>query len=165
MTTSINRQLSLLVQGYFKKYAIDNFQLEVDLVSALQRMWTEGGRDPAKLSSLREEMLSALLKGGAEDNELALMEGRVKNCMRLNLDGRDRYNGMLKFLVKMEKENGQTVEQFARWCEEHPYDAPKFFKFAEKPDLLAINWPAAFAEIAEHKVVAETDDNGIPMSY
>lgn len=149
MSTTINRQLSLLVKGILvDKYKIDNLQLEIDLVSALQRMWTEGGRDPAKLSRLREEILSALLGQGKLENDKALMEGRVKACMNISIDGRSRYDEMVRFLVKKDAE-GQRVEQYAVWCKENPFEAPKAFQISQRPDLLMETWTMAFSEKQE----------------
>ena len=54
---------------------------------------------------------------------------------------------MIRFLLKKDAE-GQSVELFAEWCRNNPFNAPKFFKIAEMPDLLMVNWPAAFAEYA-----------------
>ena len=162
MTTSINRQLTLLVQGILGKHKIDNLQVEVDLVSSLQRMWTEGGRDPAKLAEIRENILKSMLAGGLKEHKMAEMEGRVKACMNISVSG-PYYEDMLKFLMKKDEE-GETVEQFAKWCKENPYDAPKFFKIAEKPNLLKVNWPAAFTNRVEREV-ADTDSSEIPVSW
>lgn len=143
MTTTINRQLTLLVEGATKKYEIDNFQFEVDLVSALQRMWTEGGRDPSKLVKIREEIEAAWFKGARDLDKLSAMEARVKACMGISIDGRSRYEDMLKFLIKKEGE-GQTVEQYAAWCIANPIYAPKFFQIALRPDVLEETWNMAF---------------------
>lgn len=143
MTTTINRQLSLLVQGVFKKYNVDNLQMEIDLVSSFQRMFTEGGRDPAKLAKLREEILESMLMQGRYENDKALMEGRVKACMGISIDGRSRYEDMVSFLVKKDAE-GQTVEQYAAWCRENPFEAPKPFQISQRPDLLIETWNMAF---------------------
>jgi hypothetical protein len=144
MTTSINRQLTLLVQGILGKHKVDSLQLEVDLVSSLQRMWTEGGRDPSKLTSIREDILKSMLAGGLKEHKMAEMEGRVRAALSINIDGRSRYEDMLKFILKKD-EQGQTIEQYAKWIRENPYDAPKPFKIAEKPDMLMLTWDMAFA--------------------
>lgn len=149
--TTVNRQLSLLVKGILESHKIDHFQLEVDLVSSLQRMWNEAGRDASKMVTIREEILSAMLAQGAAENKLADMEGRVKMCMGISIDGRGRYTDMLKFLVRKD-EKGQSLEKYAQWCRENPYDAPKFFKIAEKPELLMTTWEMAFQEKKEASV-------------
>lgn len=145
MTTTINRQISLLVKGILFKYQIDNLQLEIDLVSSFQRMVLEGGKDPSKFSNIREDILDAMLANAKIENDKAIMEGRVKRSMGFSIDGRARYDDMLKFLLKKDAE-GQTVEEYARWCNANPYDAPKFFKIAEKPDTLMVTWSMAFPE-------------------
>jgi hypothetical protein len=146
MSTTINRQLSLLVQGIFEKYNVDNLQMEIDLVSSFQRMFVDGGRDPAKLTRIREDVLSSILAGAKSESDKAEMEGRVKRCMAISIDGRSRYDDMLRFLVKKDKD-GQTVEKYAEWCKNNPFEAPKFFKIAEKPDLLMTTWDMAFQKL------------------
>jgi hypothetical protein len=162
--TTVNRQLSLLVKGILESYKIDILQLEVDLVSALQRMWNEAGKDPAKMVAIREEILTAMLAQGAFENKLAEMESRFKAATGLSLDGRSRYDQMLRFLVKKDEE-GQSVEQYARWCRENPYDAPKFFKIAEKPDMLMLTWGLAFQATEKKHADIEQDANGITVSW
>lgn len=162
--TTVNRQLSLLVKGIFEAYRVDNFQLEVDLVSALQRMWGEAGRDTAKMVVIREEILSAMLAQGAFENKLADMEGRFRAATGLSLDGRSRYDKMLRFLLRKDEE-GQSIEKYAQWCRENPYDAPKFFKIAEKPDLLMTTWGMAFQTSENKRTDVEQDINGVPMSW
>lgn len=157
MTTTINRQLTLLVQGIHGKYGIDNLQLEVDLVSSLQRMWVEGGKDPQKLSKIREEILDSLLAGAKNENEYIEMEGRAAAALRININGGSSFEEVIKFLIKKEKE-GQTIEQYARWCNENPYNAPKGFQIAMTPHLLIRTWPMAFANVApeEKKIISGT---------
>lgn len=169
MSTTINRQLSLLVQGLLGKYGIDNLQLEIDLVASLQRMWVEGGRDPQKLAVLREEILSEMLCSAAMDNAMAEMEGRVKKCMGISVDGRARYRDMIRFLIKKDKE-GQKIEDYAKWADENPFTAPKFFKIAEKPDLLMTTWEMAFQtkqviERPEHQPFVGGEDHGVPNPF
>lgn len=142
--TTFNRQLTLLVQGILKSYQIDNLQLEMDIVSAVRRL-TEEKKDPAKMVEVRGDILSSLLQGARAENELTSMEARVKKVMGISIDGRSRFDEMLRFLIKKDKE-GQTVEQYAEWCKEHPYDAPKFFKIADRPALLVETWNMAFIE-------------------
>lgn len=150
--TTSHRQLSILVKGILDSYEINNLQLEIDLVSAVHRMFHETGHDPAKMVKVREEILSGLLKGAAEENELAEMEGRVKKAMMISCDGRSRYEKMLRFLVKKDKE-GQAVEKYAQWCKNNPFTAPKFFKIAERPDSLMETWEMAFVEQVDESVI------------
>lgn len=153
MATSINRQLTLLVKGILEKYKIDNLQLEIDLVSSLQRMWTEGGRDPAKLASIRENILDSILEGARTENAYVEMEGRAAAALRININGGTNFEEVIKFLIKKEKEN-QTIEQYARWMNENPYSAPKGFQIAMTPHLLIRTWPMAFANVApEQKTI------------
>jgi hypothetical protein len=149
MTTSINRQLTLLVQGILGKHKVDSLQLEVDLVSSLQRMWTEGGRDPSKLTSIREDILKSMLAGAAMVNEQAEMEKRVKTSLQISVDGRSRYDDMIKFLLKKDAE-GQTVERYADWCRDNPFEAPKPFQISMRPALLEETWLMAFPERKEY---------------
>lgn len=146
--TTANRQLTLLVAGILEKHKIDNLQLEIDLVSSIHRMYTEAGKDISKMVSIREEILDSFLIGAAKENEKTSMEKRVKDCMGISIDGRGRYDDMIKFLIKKDSE-GQAVEEYARWSVANPYDAPKFFKIAEKPDLLMVTWNMAFPESKE----------------
>lgn len=174
MTTTINRQLTLLVQGLFRKYGVDNLQLEIDLVSGLQRMFTEGGRDPAKWVSVREDILSSILAGARDENEIVEMEGRVKGALGITINGSHRFEDMLKFLVRKDKE-GQPIEKYGRWCRENPYEAPKAFQIAKNPDLLKLTWEMAFAPIQDRHVIerpehvrfTESEDvpNTVPNPY
>lgn len=160
--TTAYRQVKLLVEGLLQNNGIDNLKAEVDLINAFYRMLTEGQKDHAKLVEIREDALSGYINAAAEQNKLIDMEGRVKACMGITIDGRGRYDKMLKFLI-MKDVDGQTVEQYARWCKENPYSAPKFFKIAEKPDLLVTTWEMAFQKPVERQVVEMTDE--IPESY
>jgi hypothetical protein len=166
MSTTISRQISLLVKGILDKYKIDDLQLEIDLVASFQRMFTEGGKDPEKLSRIREDVLSSMLQGAAAENELAKMEGRVKRAMKISCDGRSRYSDMLRFLVKKDVE-GQTVEQYAKWCESNPFNAPKFFQIADRPDRLMETWEMAFVEQVDEirpEYIKVTNDENEPKA-
>ena len=146
--TTANRQLTLLVSGVLRKHKIDNLQLEIDLVSSIHRMYDEAGRDVSKMVSIREEILDSFLAGAAKENEITSMEKRVKDCMGISIDGRSRYENMLKFLVKKE-EQGQKVEQYAKWCKENSFERPKPFQIASRPALLMETWTMAFPEVKE----------------
>lgn len=171
MTTSISRQISLLVKGILERYKIDNLQLEIDLASSFQRMFTEGGKDPEKLSKVREDILSSFQKELDKANELIDMETRVSRAMGISTDGRSRYDTMLRFLVRKDKD-GQKIEDYAKWCKDNPFTAPKPFKIAERPDLLMETWTMAFVEKADEvrpeyqKVTnVETETKAVPNPY
>lgn len=171
MTTSINRQLTLLVQGILEKHKIDSLQLEVDLVSSLQRMWTEGGRDPSKLAEIRENILKSMLAGAARVEKLASMESRVKMSLGIETNGGSRYEDMLNFLLKKDSE-GQSVEEYAKWCKDNPFEAPKPFQISMRPALLSETWPMAFqkpqvVERPEHVVFTGGEDvpNAVPNPF
>lgn len=149
--TTVNRQLSLLVKGIFEAYKVDNFQLEVDLVSALQRMISEGGKDPARMVVIREEILSSLLEGGRVEEEKIQMEGRIKAALGITTNGSHDFEEVIKFLVKKDKA-GQPLEKYARWCRENPYDAPKPFQIAKTPSLLMKTWEMAFQTTPERVI-------------
>lgn len=160
--TTVNRQLSLLVRGVLQSNEVDNLKLEIDLVSSLHRMWFEGGKDPAKLASVREDVISSLLESASGENELVAMEGRVSKSLGISIDGRSRYDDMLKFLVRKDKE-GQAVEKYAQWCKDNPFEAPKAFQIANRPALLVETWNMAFMEepkpdIEYPKVVADEEE-------
>jgi hypothetical protein len=147
--TTVNRQLTLLVQGVLKKYEIDNLQLEIDIIASVHRLFSEGGKDPAKMVKIREEILSSMLAGAAKENVVVEMESRVKVSMNLETGGQARYEDMLRFLVKKDGE-GQPVERYAQWCKENPYEAPKSFQIAIRPNLLMETWSMAFPERKEY---------------
>ena len=150
--TTDTRQLRLLIEGTIQAYGIDNLQLEIDLFSGIKRLLESD--TPVRT---RETVLASLRKtlelGALRENLVINMEARVKACMGIDVSGRERYRPMIDYLIKKDTE-GQTVEAFAKWCQEHPFNAPKAFKIAENPDLLMINWPAAFTEaITVHEYV------------
>lgn len=168
--TTAHRQLSILVRGILESYKIDNLQLEIDLIASVHRMYQESGKDPSKMAALREEILAGMLKGASEENELAQMETRVKKSMTISCDGRSRYSEMLRFLVKRDRD-GQPVEKYAEWCKNNPFTAPKFFKIADRPDLLMETWEMAFIEAEkeirpEYKKVEHVEETAaVPNPY
>lgn len=172
--TTLKRQLDLLIGGVLRAHQIDNLQLEVDLSSSVYRMVSEGERDPAKWVSVREDILSSILAGARDENEIVEMEGRVKGALGITINGSHRFEDMLKFLVRKDKE-GQPIEKYGRWCRENPYEAPKAFQIAKNPDLLKLTWEMAFAPIQDRHVIerpehvrfTESEDvpNTVPNPY
>lgn len=167
--TTIKRQISLLVKGILEANNIDDLKVEIELVCAFHRLAYEG-KDVKDVVRIREETLASLLKGAASENELIEMEKRVKSAMGISVDGRSRYEEMLKFLVRKDKE-GQKVEQYADWCKKNPFTAPKLFKIAERPAHLMETWEMAFAEKVDEirpeytKVANVEETNAVPNPY
>jgi len=139
-----SRNIKLLIEGTLKTYGIDNLKLEIDLFSGVRRIL-----ESAEPVRTREKILASLqktLEVGALEEDLRInMESRVKLSMGIDVSGRDRYREMIEFLVKKDAA-GQSIEHFAEYCRDNPFNAPKPFQIAEKPHLLQINWPSAFAE-------------------
>ena len=144
--TTDSRQIGMIVRGILSKHNLDNLQLEIDLTESFKR-YMDGKKQGRDIAKIREEILLSLEIGALKENAKINMEARVKLSLGIEVSGRSRYNDMIRFLLKKDAE-GQSVELFAEWCRNNPFNAPKFFKIAEMPDLLMVNWPAAFAEYA-----------------
>lgn len=141
--TTDSRQIRLLISGILSKYEIDNLQLEIDLASAAKRYMDERRKDKDK-ASVRARILMDMDIATAKASRNEAMESRIFKATGLYVNERWYKDGIMSFLINQD-ELGKTIEKFAETCKANPYTMPKFFKIAERPQLLRDTWGLVFS--------------------
>jgi hypothetical protein len=115
----------------------------------------EDGEDPHLVEG---DMLDAFERQHADIQYRANLINRISKVLNLNVN-ENSWDVTIKFIARMERENGQTIEDYAKWCKEDFYNSPKAGQIANKPGLIDATWPQAFPEGKQLEMI-QTEDGG-----
>lgn len=155
MTTGTdNRNIKQIVKSILQNNDIDNFKLEVDLVSAWNRYVNgrDDGMTPAQSRERMAEEFGVLGFVGVSDlaRERARMQQIIMDTLHIDVEeSRPDWVRVIDFCLRMEKE-GKTVKQYQEWRDKDPFNSPKSHQIVMKPELIKATWPQAFIEEQNH---------------
>ncbi len=148
MTRTTNtRQLRETVGAVLKANGIDSLKVEADICTAVMQFFREVqyGRDPAKV---REEIAQAYWNGIVDKQPFEKMRQRIMDALHINIEGDPNWEPVINFCVNQDA-RGETIERFAAACAENPFEMPKPFQIAQKPNIITKVWPQAFPKVKQ----------------
>lgn len=148
------------ISAVLKEYDIDDLAIEGSLATAVygffQRL--EAGENP---NIVEGDMLDDFERQHADIKYRAELIARVEKTLKLNVN-ESHWETVLKFIERMERKNGQTIEKYQEWREDDQYNSPKAHQIANKPALVQATWPQAFPEGKQLELI-QTEDGGYDL--
>ncbi|HUV93085.1 MAG TPA: hypothetical protein VMV80_08360 [Anaerolineales bacterium] len=147
------------ISAVLKEFDIDDLAIEGSIATAVygffQRL--ESGETE---SIVEGDMLADFERQHADIKYRTELIARVEKALKLNVNAsHSHWESALKFIERMERDNGQTIEKYQAWREEDVYNSPKAHHIANKPALVQATWPQAFPEGKQLKLV-QSEDGG-----
>lgn len=145
------------ISAVLTEFGIDDLALEGSLATAVygffQRL--ESGEDE---NLVEADMLGEFERKHADIKYRSELINRIEKVLRLNIN-LDRWETVLKFIERMERDHNQTIEKYQSWREEDPFNSPKAQHIANRPIIIKETWPQAFPEGTQLQFV-QTEDKG-----
>ncbi len=160
MATTDARQFRLTISAILESYGIDNLALESKLVESARIFFeeTKKGKEPVQT---RKDIVDALLEDAGKYAAYERMNERIEVALRLHPDGGDKWNKVTNYCLSHPE---QTIEQYAEWLANDPFNSPKAHQIAMNPEIIIATWPQAFKNKPILATIAK-DERGLPESY
>ena len=138
--TTKTRQIKLLIGGVLKAYDIDNLQLEIDMLSGIQRV-LESEEPVRTRESYIQKIREALGKNAAQQSEDELIETQLKR-LRLNWTpfSESEKDTFRRFLKDDKQTGGVKLNEFVDWWLQ---DEWRLAHPPQKLDKIMIMYPQA----------------------
>ena len=150
MSSTVKRDVRQIVSAILAKSGIDDFEIEATIAEEIHKYVAafKKGDDMTKVRvGIIENYQSAHPKIKAKAEMVRRIEAAIKITPRSN----NKWEDAINFLIKKDEE-GQTIEEFWRYCKANVYNTPKEHQISEDPGRIKDNWLQAFPKDSGEQV-------------
>jgi hypothetical protein len=134
------RALRIIIGAIMEGWNIENKLLADNLTDAFIAFETKT-RQNVPTEKAKKDIIEFYLTGLPGIRAKDSLLNRIYKAMRLHPDTWPE--DLINFISRKD-EQGQTIEQYAAWCERDKYNSPKAHQIAQNPNIIRVTWPQAF---------------------